>query len=72
MKWLEDEKEARSYLHSLASNMQLELDQMKTATIRVRSRGHIRSHIQGRIQGHIQGQIRGHIQGHKHRIFLGI
>ena len=35
MKWLEDEREARSYLHTLANKMHEELDGMKTATIRV-------------------------------------
>ena len=35
MKWLEDEKEARSYLHSLANKMHDELDGLRTATIRV-------------------------------------
>ena len=34
MKWLEDEREARSYLHTLANKMHEELDGMKTATIR--------------------------------------
>ena len=34
MKWLDDEREARSYLHSLANKMHDELDSMKTATIR--------------------------------------
>ena len=37
MKWLEDEREARSYLHTLANKMHEELDSMKTATIRVGS-----------------------------------
>ena len=35
LKWLEDEREARSYLHTLANKMHDELDSMKTATIRV-------------------------------------
>ena len=38
MKWLEDEREARSYLHTLANKMHDELNNMKTDTIRVRPR----------------------------------